>query len=290
MYVKQLEGRELKTLDQIFDMINFDVRREDLINSKGHDTSFDNIYKRSNGESLGVVSRDYQLITHDQALSQVINLLEKKKLPKIKPVRVRTTHNGSRMYAEFMLNRKSDLGLSTVSDHKVGDTISPGFMITNSYDRSLKFGASSYIYRLACANGMVVQEDVFGEKKRHTKGLDLDSMIERFVESFERFDEQIVPQVAALTDQFLSPTDLEKELNAVPSWIQNEAIQYLEEGNWLQLESDEGRPQLELIKDITRWDLLNSFTYVMSHSITTNPKTAMELNRRISERFLGNAA
>lgn len=286
MYVDQLEGKDLKSLDQIFEEVNFKVEREPIMNPKGFDTGFDTIYKKNDGLNLGVVSRDYKLITHEEALTRVITLLEKKKLPKIKPVRLQMTHDGSRMYAEFRLNKKSDIGITPVSNHKVGDMIAPGFMITNSYDRSLKLSTKSYIYRLVCSNGMVAQESLFSERKRHTKGLNLDSVVEKFVESFERFDEQIVPQVAALTNQILSPKDLEEELNSIPSWIQEEAINYLEKGNWLNLEND----NFELIKDITKWDLLNSFTYVMSHSLTTNPKTAMELNQKISERFLGNAA
>lgn len=288
MNINQLEGKELKTTDQIIDTVGFSVDREELINAKGIDTGYDTIYKRKGGATLGVVSRDYHMITHRQAITQVMDILEKKKLPKIKPLRLQTTHDGSRMYAEFILNRKSDLGIPTVSNTKVGDMISPGFMITNSYDRSLRFGTESFIYRLVCSNGMVVQDKLFSERKRHTKALNLDSMIEKFVESFENFDKQIVPQVASLTTQILKPEDLQEELNIVPSWIQGEAIEYLEKGKWIGLETtDLGIEELQVIKDITRWDLLNAFTYVMSHSITQNPKTAMELNRKISERFLG---
>lgn len=288
MNINQLEGKELKTTDQIIDTVGFSVDREELINAKGIDTGYDTIYKRKGGATLGVVSRDYHMITHRQAITQVMDILEKKKLPKIKPLRLQTTHDGSRMYAEFILNRKSDLGIPTVSNTKVGDMISPGFMITNSYDRSLRFGTESFIYRLVCSNGMVVQDKLFSERKRHTKALNLDSMIEKFVESFENFDKQIVPQVASLTTQILKPEDLQEELNIVPSWIQGEAIEYLEKGKWIGLETtDSGIEELQVIKDITRWDLLNAFTYVMSHSITQNPKTAMELNRKISERFLG---
>lgn len=286
----QLEGKELVTVDQVFDMVNFKVEREQLINSKGVNTGYDTIFRKKDGITLGVVSRDYQLITHERALSQVMDLLEKKRLPKIKPVRIQVTHEGSRMFAQFRLNKKSELGIPTVSNPKVGDAISPGFVITNSYDRSLKFGAESFIYRLACSNGMTVRDDIYSERKRHTKSLDLDIMVERFVENFERFEDDIVPQVAALTTQILNPVSLEKELNMVPSWIQGEAIQYLEEGEWIRMEETDDGPELEVLKDISRWDLLNSYTYVMSHSITQNPKIAMELNRKISERFLGNAA
>jgi hypothetical protein len=287
MNINQLEGKDLKTIDQILDVVGFGVEREELSNAKGIDTGFDTIYKRRDGQSLGVVSRDYQMITHEQAITQVMEILEKKKLPKIKPVRVQTTHGGSRMFAQFMLNRKSDLGIPTISNTKVGDMIAPGFMITNSYDRSLRFGTESYIYRLICSNGMVARDQLFSSRKRHTKSLDLDQMVETFVESFENFDKQIVPQVSALTTQILTADDFQDELNKVPSWIQGEAIDYLEKGNWIKLETTDAGTELEMIKNITKWDLLNAFTYVMSHSATQNPKIALELNRKISERFLG---
>ena len=155
--------------------------------------------------------------SHEEALSHAIKLLQDKGLPKIKPVRLRTTHFGARMYAEFTTNKKSDLVIKDIGtpNSLSADLVSPGFVLTNSYDRSVQLTAQSYIYRLACSNGMVVQEDIFTHRVRHTKGLNLDQFLERFVESFERFDEEIVPQVAALAVQSVNSKELEKELNKI---------------------------------------------------------------------------
>lgn len=286
MNIRELEKAELKSMDEILDVVGFDVRRQELSNEKGIDTGFDTIYKKKGGASLGVVGREYQMVTHREALTQVRNVLEKNKL-KVKPLKVQLTDGGARMYAQFMLNKKTDLGITVRTDRKVGDYIAPGFMVTNSYDRGLRYGIELYVYRLRCTNGMVGKDLLFNERKRHTKGLDLDSMVEGFVQGFEKFDEVIVPQVAGLTTQLLTPKDLQEELNKVPGWIQGEAIEYLREGNWVNLQQLDDGLEVELIDDLTRWDLLNAYTYVMSHSVTQNPKVAMELNRKISDRFLG---
>lgn len=289
MNIRELEKKEIKSVDEILDVVGFPVEREKLLNPRGKDTGYDSIFNKKTGDSLGVVGRDYQMITHRQALEQVMDVLDKNKL-KIKPLKVQTVENGSRLFAQFMVQKKTKELDIPLRFREVGDKIAPGFMITNSYDRSLRFGTESYIYRLACTNGMLSQDVLFNKKKRHTKSLDVDSMVESFVEGFEQFDDQIVPQVEALTHQLVKPDDLQQELNEIPGWIQKEAIDYLIEGKWVNAKPTDSGMELELIDDLTRWDLLNSYTWVMSHSVTQNPKVAMDLNRKITDRFLGVAA
>ena len=274
----------LVTMDDVRKAVGFKVTRKELPNARGVDTGFDAIFRNDNGANLGVVSREYQMVEHQQALENVLNVFEKKKLPKVTPTDIQITDGGSKMFASFVLNKKSDIGVATKGNRNVGDIISPGFKIVNSYDRTIRLSLLSYVIRLICTNGVTANEELFTEKRRHTKNLDLDYMIEQFMNSFERFDDVVVPRIAEMAQAKVNPVILEKELNLIPGWIQDESLTYLEEGGWIKFSEKEGESEIEMVKAMTRWDLLNSFTYVTTHS-QTNPQRALEATREISERF-----
>ena len=124
---------------------NFPVEREESLNSQGFDTGFDNVFNASTGVNLGVVSREYKLVTHKEAIFNVVDTFKKNGLPGIEPVNVRMSGGGARMYAEFRFKQEMELGIHSMEDPKVGDVIAPGFKITNSYDRSVKYEISAYI-------------------------------------------------------------------------------------------------------------------------------------------------
>ena len=74
---------------------DFPIVRENLPNSVGKDTGFDAIYRKDSGVNLGVVSKEYKLITHKDAINSVVRELEKRKFPPVKLISESTTNNGS---------------------------------------------------------------------------------------------------------------------------------------------------------------------------------------------------
>ena len=156
-------------------------------------------------------------------------------------------------------------------------------MITNSYDRTIKFTLETFVFRLVCLNGMIAKEELFKQSQIHRRKLNIVETVERFIETLERFDDTIIPQLASMTERDVTPGRLEKELNLVPGWVQNETIEYLEKGGWIRLE--ESKKEIELVKKMTLWELLNGFTFVLSHSGSVSPETRLETTRLISERF-----
>lgn len=147
---------------------DFPVERETLKNRMGKDTGFDNIFNAQNGNSPGVVSRDYNLITHKQAVLDVLEDFDKAGLPKVEPTRIETSAAGSHLFATFRFITEFDLGLKAIEKPNVGDLLSPGFQIINSYDRSYKYSLNATMLRLVCTNGMTVNELLFGQSQRHT--------------------------------------------------------------------------------------------------------------------------
>jgi len=270
---------------ELLKTFNFPVKREESFNSKGCDTGFDNIYNAKTGDNLGVVSREYKLVTHQEAIFNVLETFEKNKLPKVDPVRVRMSATGARMYAEFKFNQKIEVGVHASEDPKVGDLIAPGFKITNSYDRSVKYELSAYILRLICTNGATVNEQLYSERKRHSKNLDIQRLVEGFMEKFENFDKKILPQVVALSRQPVNPVILQKHLNDVPGFMQDEALDYLEKHKFVKFIDNDGETEIEMVKKMSSWDLLNTFTYTLSHSENIGEERRDGLSREVSERF-----
>ncbi len=264
---------------------NFPVTREELFNSKGSDTGFDNVFHARTGESLGVVSREYNLVTHQEAVFNVIDTFKKNGLPGVEPVHVRMSGGGARMYAEFKFKQEIELGIASIENPKIGDLIAPGFKITNSYDRSIKYELSAHILRLICTNGATVSELLYSEQRRHVKNLNIQQMVEGFMEKFENFDKKVLPQVVALSQQKVNPVVLQEHLNDVPGFMQDEALEYLEQRKFVKFIDNEGETEIEMVRKMNSWDLLNTFTFVLSHSDNMSEERRDDLSRVISERF-----
>jgi len=264
---------------------NFPVKREELHNSKGSDTGFDNIFDSRSGNSLGVVSREYKLVRHEEAIFNVLDAFAKNGLPKVAPVNIRMADAGARMYAEFRFKQEMELGFSAVENPKVGDIIAPGFKICNSYDRSLKYGLSAYVLRLVCTNGMTVADSLYAENKRHVKNFEIEALVNRFIEKFENFDRKVLPHVVALSQQEVNPAVLQERLNDVPGFMQDETLNYLEKNNFVKFNEVEGETEVDMVKKMSSWDLLNSFTYVLSHSVSVSEGRRSDLSQAVSERF-----
>jgi len=264
---------------------NIPVEREISNNVKGFDTGYDNIYHAQTGQNLGVVSRDYKLVTHKEAIFNVIDVFKKNGMPEIEPVNIRMADEGSRMYAEFSFKQKMKLGFSTIENPKVGDMISPGFKITNSYNRSLKYEISAFMLRLICTNGMTVSEVFYSERKRHSKNLDIKAMVENFMLKFDNFNKKILPQVVELSQEEVNPVILQDHLNDVPGFMQDAALDYLEERRFIKFSNNEGSVELEMVRKMTSWDLLNTFTYSLSHNDNISEDRRHKLSAVISEKF-----
>ncbi len=111
---------------------------------------------------------------------------------------------------------------------------------------------------------MTVNENIYSERKRHSKNLDIQILVENFMEKFENFDKKILPQVVALSKRSITPVALQNHLNEVPGFMQDEALDYLEGHKFVKFNNNEGETEIEMIKKMTAWDLLNTFTYTLS--------------------------
>ena len=113
-------------------------------------------------------------------------------------------------------------------------------------------------------------------------------MISVFMEIFQAFDKKIIPVINNLAGTNVTPQLLEKEINKVPGWVQDGCLTYLEKREFISIIESNGSTEIEINKQMSKWDLLNSFTYVTTHSLDTSPINRLNAVREISNRYWEN--
>lgn len=277
-------------MKEVLSKVGFKVERAAIKNPMNGDSGFDTIYRTDTGQNMGIVSRDYQLLEHKIGIKNVLEEFRARGFKKIEPVRVDLVGGGSKMYSQFVIkDLKHDLGLPVKKESKVGDFLSPGFLVGNSYDRTMKFTLDMFIFRLVCSNGLKVRTEIFQISERHLASWDIKATVEKFAESFNRFDEVVVPMMQRLTEHNVTPNLLEQELNTVPGWVQDEAIDYLDKRKLIKIveaEEEDGDYTIEIAERFSKYDLMNAFTYVLSHSESSTPNRRLEVLDEVSSRYL----
>lgn len=261
---------------------NFEVSREVLKNSSGKDTGHDCIFRSDNGSNLGVVSRDYKLLKHEYAINSVLEQFDKKNIG-VENVKSEITRNGARGFFTFNIPTES---YNLAPMRKVGDIISPGFIISNSYDRSIRFGLQSFVYRLVCKNGMMAKDIIHNEKKRHIRTLQESEVTVKFINATENMKKEYFPAIKDFTQKEMKSTNFQKEINLLPGWLQEESLSQLEEQNFISIIEEGKEKDVEIIKEFTIWDFLNTLTYSLTHSDKSSPENRIALGREVSERLL----
>jgi len=112
------------------------------------------------GTVYDIVSDKYKLIQHEQVKEIVDRIIEEMKLPSAIKI-PKISYNGATFFYNVIIDRKAI----------ENDWLDVGFRVTNSYDRSLGVNVTGYIVRLACTNGLVVAEKLFGRKIKHMRPL-----------------------------------------------------------------------------------------------------------------------
>jgi len=280
MKLSQLKDRE------VFD---FPVEREKLVTPSGIDSMHDCIVRMDNQAPVGLVSRDYKMVTHTEAVEAVLEEMEKRRLGNVRPTTMTTSKGGSRMFASFVFGEESKVGtlIDPDSHLKIDDLVSPGFTILNSYDRTMRFFLKSFISRLVCINGLMIAEELFLRSHRHVQSLDVKEMVDDFLTQIEGIEKVLIPRIKRLVSADSTPQMIEAEINKMPGWVQGETLDYLVERELVELGEDEdGELEVHVVKKITQWELINAFTYVLTHSESAPSDRKLELSEQVSRQFL----
>ncbi len=128
----------------------FTVKRERLHRTDRIDTGYDALYRADSGTQLSVVSRDYRLVKHRDAVDFVHHMLDDLGV-KRKKIRIDLSRNGGKLFYEVQLPEykfnAADTGVkNTALDGRPGkDEFVPRLIIRNSYDRTSSFSITVVI-------------------------------------------------------------------------------------------------------------------------------------------------
>jgi Domain of unknown function (DUF932)/Protein-tyrosine phosphatase len=109
---------------------------------------------------FSIVSKDYKLIRHEDAIHQVESALGK--IPELGRFEIANEfyNSGGRMRRKYRLY---DVSVEIAK----GDYVNPEIHLYNSYDRSWPFFVTVGAFRLVCSNGLVIGQRYLQIRKRH---------------------------------------------------------------------------------------------------------------------------
>ena len=215
------------------------------------------------GKVFSIVSRDYRLIRHEDA----IGFLEKaiRKNPDLGAYVTTTSfyNDGGRMFHVFRFP-----GISVRIDQ--GDVVNLELHLFNSYDLTWPFIVLVGGFRLVCSNGLVVGKKFYQFRRRHVFSLedvgleaDLGRSIDQFtLQAGEWREWTEVPMTMTVYDRVMGAMQLGAR-----------ATEEIEERIWNENGYSQGNVPL-----VSLWAFFNVLTWYITHRVAS-------LNRRVE---LGN--
>jgi len=171
----------------------FTVNREELCREDGQDTGYDALYRHDDKSQLSVVSRQYQLVPHLDAVDFVNHVLDDVGITEDKRKQTfKMASNGSKMFMtvkfpEFEFD-PSDSGVdSTAWDADPNkDSFVPQIVIRNSYDKTTSLDIMYGAFRMACSNGVIIGQHIQDIKITHFgKSVDFETIRMPLIENLE---------------------------------------------------------------------------------------------------------
>jgi len=144
--------------------------------------SLDNVKMTVNsrtGQPLGVVGKDYKIVTNEELFGSMLNVIDKMGLEK----KVSFQDKGARTFMHVELP-----SISFERDANVGDITSCTLTAQNSFDGSLRAGINLGAMRLVCSNGMSSGESLANVIRKHTARIDTLAMVGAVEASLKQFD------------------------------------------------------------------------------------------------------
>ena len=135
------------------------------------------------GKLFSIVSRDYKLIRHEEAIDEVEKAIDK--TPEMGNFQVMTEffNEGGRMRRTYRFSEKS-------IEVTKGDEVKPELHLFNSYDVTWPFMVLLGAFRFVCENGLVVGKKFFQIRRRHVFDLEPIHLEKEVSTALKRFNSQ----------------------------------------------------------------------------------------------------
>ena len=141
------------------------------------------IVNADTGKLYAIVSRDYRLIRHEQAIDEAEQAIEEASGLGKYEISTDFCNDGGRMRRIY---RFPEISVEIKSD----DFVNPELHLFNSYDTVWPFIVLLGAFRLVCTNGMVVGKEFLHLRKRHVYDFEQIDLKEQISSALERFELQ----------------------------------------------------------------------------------------------------
>ena len=142
------------------------------------------IVDRDTGKLFSIVSKDYKLMRHEEAIEGIEDLIYDNEDLGEPTIKTSFYNDGGRMCRTYRFKK-------VTVEIALKDMLNPELRLYNSYDVSWPLTVVLAAYRLVCKNGMVVEETLFRFKKRHVLELERMNFKEDVSTVLTRFDSQV---------------------------------------------------------------------------------------------------
>ena len=262
-------GVEIKGLEEVpyivqgrplFDLVGvrqdilgmFKQTEDDLFLADGHFNIA--LFPDGRIEGLKMVSDQYQVVQHHDAILKVLTSLPEKF--DLQSIDIGVSPNGGRCFAKFTSGYNIEV--------EKGDKIQYQLLMENSGDTSKRLSLQGGAWRLICSNGMRIPDtriEQVGTKKLHKGTLSLEGEINAFLDIMDQSIEAMGIW-KEYTKKKISAPELEQVFEAleVGPRVQEELLH-------LELRGDNTSIHHELDKgSLTAWNLYNVFTQRITDS------------------------
>jgi hypothetical protein len=225
------------------------------------------------GKLFSIVSRDYRLIRHEEAITEVEQELS------------RTNGLGeyeaiTDFYNEGGRMRRTYRFTEIAVELKRGDVINPELHLFNSYDKSWPFIILLGAFRMICTNGLVVGERFLHLRKRHVYEIGQLDVREEVGTALKRFKRQ-ARQWKGWIEKRLTPKIYSRVLEVMRLGVKAED----EVQRKISEEASGFDPNRFPILSV--WGFYNILTWHISHNaVSLNHRVEMEGRLRLASRDL----
>ena len=150
-----------------------------------HDADrYKTIVERDTGKLFSIVSKEYKLIRHEQAVDEIEGLIYGNEDLGDPTIKTSFYSDGGRMCRRYRFEK-------VAVEIEPGDNLHPELHLYNSYDVTWPLIVVLGAYRLVCTNGMVVVKTLFRFKKRHVLELERMNFKKDVSTVLARFESQV---------------------------------------------------------------------------------------------------
>lgn len=143
------DGR-VRTVAKTLDALNFDVKLKHVYDEHGNKLEgFARVNREDNGRCLSIVSKDYALVQHKEAMTSAVEILGREGW---QVGASRIERYGSSAFVELTRRDAVNPEVARMVGEKVGERL----MLRNSYDKTSALTFTLGALVLKCTNGLVV--------------------------------------------------------------------------------------------------------------------------------------